>query len=325
MRKSLLVCSALSLLSLASVTGCATVEPGHRGLMFKPYSGGLQTGVLNPGLHYVGAFGRVDDFDVTYSTRTEEMQTVSAEDLALNVRCSISFRPIVSELYDLDIEIGPPYYQEVIGPQFRTAARGVFAGHSYVELQHSNSKIEEEIRAEVRRRVAGKHVEISSVTMESVAYAPEIANAIRAKLVGEQEAIRKKVATENEALQKKLELQHREEQAQMEAAAELRKKKHEHEIAQEQAAIDRLQAETAAQTRIIEAKAVAEEKRAEATNLTPLMVMMHGFDALAQMAGHGTTILLGDWSRAPNFLMPPSLLPALSATQRPAPLPAATK
>jgi regulator of protease activity HflC (stomatin/prohibitin superfamily) len=293
------------------------VEPGHRGLLFKPWAGGLQTRVLEPGRHYVGLYGRIDDFDVTYSTRSEDMQTISSEGLGLSVRCSVIFRPVVAELYDLDIEIGPNYYQEVIGPQFRTAARGVFAGHSYADLQRNNSKIEEEIRAEIRRRVAGKHVEISAVTMEGVQYAPEIADAIRAKLVGEQEAIRKKVATENDHLQRQLELQHQAEREKLEAETELLKKQHERALAMEQAAIDKLQAETAAQSRIIEARALAEEKRAESTNLTPLMVMMHGFDALAQMASKGTTILLGDWSHAPNFLMPASLMPSLSASQRP--------
>jgi hypothetical protein len=33
-------------------------------------------------------------------------------------------------------------------------------------------------------------------------------------------------------------------------------------------------------------------------------VMMHAYDALAQLGGSGTTIVLGDWAHVPNFLFP---------------------
>src|SRR5581483_3993279 len=120
---------------------------------------------------------RIDDFDVTYTRRVEEIQTNSKEGLALALRLTLVYRPIVSELYELDTEIGPNYYDEVVGPEFRSAARGVFARHSYTDLQKHNEKIEDEIEVDLRRRIGGKHVEISSITMEAVDYAPEIAAA----------------------------------------------------------------------------------------------------------------------------------------------------
>ncbi len=303
--------------TLAMLTaGCGyVIEPGHRGLLFNPRRGGLQQGVLQPGYHRVGVYGRVDDFDVTYSTRHEELGTISAEGLRLDIKLSIIYRPIISELYDLDIEIGPNYYEEVVGPEFRTAARGVFARHSYLEVQKINEKLEDEIEAEVRRRIHGKHVEISSVTMEAVDYAPEIAAAVRAKLVGEQEALRRKAALEADALRQTLELQHQAEREKLETEAEIRKKEKERRLAEEQAQIDRVQAETEAQTKLTRAKAEAQsialladanakEKRAEAIALTPLMVQMHAYDALAKLGGSGTTVLLGDWSHVPSFLFP---------------------
>jgi regulator of protease activity HflC (stomatin/prohibitin superfamily) len=296
--------------------GCGSViEPGHRGLFFDPRHGGLQHEVLGPGWHRVGVWGRLDDFDVTYSTKKEELHTTSAEGLGIDIKVSIIFRPVVSELYDLDVEIGPNFYDEVIGPEFRTAARGVFARHSYLDMQKINEKLEDEIEAEVRRRTAGKHVEISSVTMEELSYGPDIAGAIRQKLVGEQEAVRKKVALENEALRRKLELEQEAERQKLQAEADVHKKENERRIATEQAAIDKVQAEGEAAVRITKAKAEAqalsvlakaqaEQKRAEATAITPLMVMMHAYDSLAKLGGSGTSVMLGDWSHVPSFLFP---------------------
>ncbi|HEX3344249.1 MAG TPA: SPFH domain-containing protein [Polyangiaceae bacterium] len=237
--------SCLALVAAAlGTTGCSTtlVEPGHRGLYFAPNSGGLRRDVLQPGKYQLGwcflycTPNRVDDFDVTYSTKQEDVATKSAEGLDLQLKLSVIYRPIVSELYALDTEIGMNYYDEVVGPEFRSACRGVFARHSYTELQKKNESIENEVEAEVRRRTLGKHVEISSVTLENVTYAPEIAEKIRQREVGVQEAARQQASiasehekkmqimnTENEAHEREIAIQKAEKQAEIDAAGAAKK------------------------------------------------------------------------------------------------------
>jgi regulator of protease activity HflC (stomatin/prohibitin superfamily) len=333
-----------------ATAGCSatTVEPGHRGLYFAPNAGGLGREVLPPGTYRLGwcfiacTSNRIDDFDVTFSTRTESIHTKSAEGLDLDLKLSVIYRPIVSELYLLDTEIGANYYDEVIAPEFKSACRGVFARHSYTELQARNESIEDEVEAEVRRRTAGRHVEISSVTLETVNYAPEIAEKIRQKIAGEQEASRqqaaiawdaekKKQLVTAEAAQKKLELEKDTEAQKMELAkdAETARFKAEQDLAaietqrkvtKAQAEIDRMRAESEATKKIIEAKADAqvaiqmahahaEDRKAETAGVTPMEVMLHGYDALSHLGGSGTTIVLGDWAHVPSFLFPrvPSL------------------
>jgi hypothetical protein len=73
--------------ALGLLSGCASsmVEPGHRGLLFDPKNGGLQHEVLQPGYYRHGvcvfssACPRVDDFDVTFSRRREDIHTTSQE------------------------------------------------------------------------------------------------------------------------------------------------------------------------------------------------------------------------------------------------------
>jgi hypothetical protein len=54
--------------------------------------------------------------------------------------------------------------------------------------------------------------------------------------------------------------------------------------------------------------------------------MMHAYDALGQLGGTGTSIMLGDWSKVPSFLFPrmPGLQSALPLYTMPAPPPSAT-
>jgi regulator of protease activity HflC (stomatin/prohibitin superfamily) len=307
--------------------GCATVEPGHRGLYFDLHHG-LQHDVLLPGLHWTG-FGRIDDFDVTYSTANEEVQTTSSEGLTLDLSLAVIYRPIISELYELDTEIGPAYYKEVIGPEFRSAARGVFARHSYVELLRRNEEIENEIEAALRRRIIGKRVEIASVTLEAIRYAPEIARAVQEKLAAEQDAGRQRTLLENEAARRKLDLEHHAEQARMQAESSLRAKQQETELAKAQAELDKVQADAEAQKRLIKARADAEEarlvghanaERARAENqaLTPLAVMKRGYEALEALGGTDAHIMIGDWSKVPSFLFP-FAAPGVNGAARPAP------
>jgi regulator of protease activity HflC (stomatin/prohibitin superfamily) len=311
--------------------GCAyqTVEPGHRGLRFEA-SGGLKHDVIQPGKHNLGwcflrDCGRIDDFDVTYSTRKEQIRTASSEGLAMDLQLAVIYRPVVSELYQLDSEVGATYYDEVVGPEFRSAARGVFALHSYTELAVKNEKIENEIEQEVQRRILGKHVEVASVTLESINYAPEISNAVRARIVGEQEAARQKAAMENEALRQKLAIEQETARAQLkiqstlaesklQADLILAQKKNERAIAEEDALLEKAKAAASvakaraeAESMIILAKAHAEENRAQTQALSPLTVQMSAYEALGKLGGTGTTIFLGDFSKAPPILLPPGL------------------
>jgi regulator of protease activity HflC (stomatin/prohibitin superfamily) len=150
---------------------------------------------------------RVDDFDVTYSTAKEDVKTLSAEKLPINLHLALKYRPIVSELYLLDTEIGPNYFEEVIGPEFRSAAIGVLAKISYQDLQKENGKIEDDIEKELRHRLQGKHIEVASVLIEKIEYAQQIMEAYRQRIVSQEETLTRKQLLENAALQKKTELE----------------------------------------------------------------------------------------------------------------------
>jgi hypothetical protein len=236
------------MLCLVFSSGCAgiVVEPGHRALFFDPMKGGVQQDVLQPGYYSTScrpgarACPRIDDFDVTYTRKLEHIETNSKEGLALSLKLTLVYRPIIAELYLLDTEVGPNYYDEVVGPEFRSAARGVFARNSYLDLQARNEKLEDEIEAELRRRIEGKHVAVESVLLEEVSYAPEIANAVRAKLVGEQEAARQKAFMETEGARKKREIELKAEENRLaeETAMERKRREIEFDAQEKQLAIE---------------------------------------------------------------------------------------
>jgi regulator of protease activity HflC (stomatin/prohibitin superfamily) len=182
--------------------GSTVIQPGHRGLLFSRDSG-LRHDVLEPGYHRVRSGERIVDYDVTYSTRQESMYVTTNEGLQVDVKLAVTYRPIVAELYQLEGEIGASYYDSVIGPELRSAAREGFARHSFLDFTHAGNRLEDEIEVEVRRRTTGRHVELASVTLESVALPPEIVAAVRARQLAEQNALREKAERERAALREK--------------------------------------------------------------------------------------------------------------------------
>jgi len=305
--------------SIALLAGCGyqSVQPGHLGLRYEA-RGGLKRDTLPEGRYNLGwclfrDCGRIIDFDVTFSTAHQELRTTSQEGLALDLTLSVIYKPIIAELYELESEVGENYYDEVVGPEFRSAASGVFARHSYQELAVNKEKIEDEIERDVQRRIKGKHVMISSITLESIAYAPEIQTATRERIVGEQEAIRQKAALENDALKKKTQIENETAEQELKLRMDLAEKKNERQIAEEDALLEKAKAEATvakakadAEAITILARAHAEENRAQTLAISPLTVQMKAYEALGQLGGTGTTILLGDFSHIPQFLFPPS-------------------
>jgi regulator of protease activity HflC (stomatin/prohibitin superfamily) len=296
--------------------------------MFKPFSGGLQHEKLPSGSYWTGLFNHLVDFDITYSTHTEQIETTSSQDLPMTLVLSVRYRPVAEQIYELYSEIGANYYEEVIAPEFKSAARGVFARHSYQELLKKNESIEDEVEADLRRRTTGMHVEISSVTLERIAYADEIKHVNEARIASEQDAVRQRTIAESEDARRRLQIKNQDEQDRIAGEATLRHKHQDVELAKQQSELDRVKQQSEAETGLIRAKAEAEERkvtavaqaeetrllaRAEAEKLkasnqtlTPLAVMMHGYDALKALGGTDTHIMIGDWSKLPNFMFPPA-------------------
>jgi hypothetical protein len=125
--------------------------------------------------------------------------------------------------------------------------------------------------------------------------------------------IERQVAASHLDLERQVEQKKAEKEiAKAEADRMLDQKKHERLIAEEDAKLERAKtagtvakAKSEAEARIILARALAEENRAKALAISPLLVQMKAYEALGQLGGNGTTVMLGDFSKLPTFLFPP--------------------
>lgn len=170
------------------LAGCTTlVKPGQLGLKYKSFHRpALQKAARPEGRYWRFPWNRVEAYDVTYQSRSEDVEILTADDLHVRTKVTVTYRPERDKLYELATSIGADYYGQVIRPQFATIARSEFAKHRHDELAKHSPVIETDVLARLRESAAGKPIEIAKVSIDHIDYDPAVTAAISAKIATQQ-------------------------------------------------------------------------------------------------------------------------------------------
>ena len=249
---ALLVALTTSLCTAMSVTGCATTVPeGHLGL-FVYASSGVDKSLLKEGIYWHMPWTNVLLFPSQWDEKEEKIDVLTKDYVHLTVQAGIATRPNPNELYQLQQEYGTQYYDTIVQSAFFTATRTVLAQYPMTELPENSEKIEAQIREHVAKRLSGKHLELGHIALQHIDFPATVQNAIEHRLVIQEELTQKQAETK---------------------------------VAQQDAAIARIRAESASATAKIAATSDAEdatiradgEAKAQAMlakTLTPLLVQL---------------------------------------------------
>ena len=175
--------------ALLVTSGCAgtSVQPGQRGLMWRPFSEGLSTEPLKDGFYWRAPWNNIYVYDVRWQSHTEDVDALSADDLQVLVKAAIILRPIPEEVYFLAHELGTDFYPRVVKPEFLAAVRSVVSGYSMVNVPEKSAEIASKVQAVVVEKLKGRHLEIQSVALADVDFPQVVLNAIEQKQAKEQE------------------------------------------------------------------------------------------------------------------------------------------
>lgn len=198
-------------------------------------------------------------YDVTWQSRDENVEVLTADDLHVPTTATVTYRPVAERIHELHIEIGPTYYEDVISPAFVTLLRSEFANYKHNNLARESPKIEREVLSKLKVALQGKPLDIDQVAIAHIQFDKAVTKSISEKLVMEQEAEQK--------------------------TFELEIAKQDAEIARTNAqgrgdAI-RIQAEGEAQAIVIKGKAQGEAQEAVTKTLTTEYLQYKAFDGTA--------------------------------------------
>lgn len=181
-RKTLLAAGLIG--TAGFLAGCATtVQPGQLGLRYKSFHRpALQKETRSEGWYWRFPWNRVEVYDVTYQSKNEDVEILTADDLHVRTKVTVTFRPEREKLYDLATQVGKNYYAQVIRPPFTTIARSEFSRHMHNALAKDSPVIETDILTRLRAALSGKDIEIDRVSIDHIEYNQEVTYAISAKI-----------------------------------------------------------------------------------------------------------------------------------------------
>jgi len=180
--------TSLVLAVLLLTTACGTtVEPGQRGLFWRPFSDGLSNEPLKNGFYWRAPWNDVYSYDIRWQSFTEDIDALSADDLQVLIKAAIILRPIPEELYFLAQDVGHDFYPRIVKPQFMATVRSVVSGYNMVTVPEKSAEIASKVQAVVVEKLKGLHLEIQSVALADVDFPPIVLHAIEQKQAKEQE------------------------------------------------------------------------------------------------------------------------------------------
>jgi regulator of protease activity HflC (stomatin/prohibitin superfamily) len=303
--------SFICLASSALGTACFTTVQGHERALFFSTKSGLAREPVGSGLYWHWPWNDYIVHDLRWTLRKEKVDATSKDGLHLDIRVAVTVRPDLRDLYSVETELGPQYYENVVRPAMFGGVRAAAARFSNVEMVVRPKEFERAIHDDVLSLLTGKRVELSEVAIEHLDLPPDvIAAANRAataqQMVAAREAERhlaeregklalqrKQSVLETQGLERRLKAEQDLAEATMRIQIEAEQRKA--EVAKAQADADAATIRAEADARGITVRAEAEKKRIQAVsqNLSPSYVRIQALESLSKaMSGPGTRTMV---------------------------------
>ncbi len=169
-----------------------TIGPGQAGVIFRPFSGGVDT--INPplkeGVHIIAPWNKVFVYNIRQQELKETMKVLSQDGLDIILEASVWYQPDVKNLAKLHKYRGRNYVEDVLKPAVRSATRAVVGRYTPEQIYSSKREaIQKEIYEETKNLLKNQFVQLNNILVRDVTLPPTIKNAIERKLKQQQEAL----------------------------------------------------------------------------------------------------------------------------------------
>lgn len=246
----------LAILGTTAACG-ASVHPGEAAIKYRALRDpAFEDRVLEPGYYPLWAWNKLVVYDVTSSERDEVVHVLTADNLHVPVTVAVTFHPDRSQLYRLHTNVGPEYYEKLVGPALITLVRAEFAKHQHNDLARESPEIEKVVHDRLQDESKDYDVVIDQVAIRHIDYDQTVT-----------QAISRKIAVRQQSEQKRYEVEIAERDAEIARTA-----------AQGRSDATRIQAEGEAAAIVARGRAQAEAQEAVAKTLTPEYLQFKAFD-----------------------------------------------
>ncbi|HPF94587.1 MAG TPA: prohibitin family protein, partial [Tenuifilaceae bacterium] len=149
---------AVILLLIFSSRMFYVIQPGERGVIFRPFTSGLdKENIQLPGFQVIAPWNDLHIYDVKEQKAEETMDVLDKNGLKVIIDVSVRFNPIYGEIGSLHEVFGKFYINQLVIPEVRSSVRQV-AGRFTAEEIYSTKRSEvEQTIIEETNRILGEN------------------------------------------------------------------------------------------------------------------------------------------------------------------------
>ena len=165
------------------------VGPGERGVVMN--FGAVQPDVLGEGLHLrVPIMQKVVLMDVKVQKEQVDADAASKDLQDTSSTVALNFHIDPDRANDVYQQIGWAFSDRVIAPAMQEAMKSVTAGYTAMELITQREKVRNEVRAQLRERLATYNIIVDDFSIVNFSFSPQFTQAIESKQTAEQLALK---------------------------------------------------------------------------------------------------------------------------------------
>ena len=280
------VCLALGALT---VFGCATVVDGHQRALFYSASHGMNPQPVGSGWYWHWPWNSYVKYDLRWTSHREEIHIHSRDGLHMNLDVVVVVRPDPKEIFPLDTDVGPGFYEAVVKPAVYGASRDASGRFTHLEIVTQTHEVERAIREALVEHLHGQHLQLGEVAIQHFDLPAEV-----------EQATARKAATNQALAAKDIELHLAERDAEIDRAKrrgvleiEEMRRKADRDKALAEAETLRIRSESEAQATRVRAEADRARIQSLSNNLSPNYVRIQALEALAKaMSGDNVKMMI---------------------------------
>jgi regulator of protease activity HflC (stomatin/prohibitin superfamily) len=296
-----------SIVSALLLAGCATVVAGHEKALFYSAGAGMERRSVGPGWYFHLPWNHFLIYDMRWASHREAIHIHSKDGLHLDLDVTVVVRPSADELYLLDVEAGPHFYEELVRPALFGATRDAAARFEHLAIATQTHELENAIHDALLVHLKGQHIEVAEVAIQHFDLPPEVEEAANRKAASGQLLAAKDVdlalarsdaeikkaqrlgAIEAEGAEKRVRAEQELEQNELQLRIEQSRRKADLEKVQAEAEAVRVRAQAEADATRVRAEA----ERTRIAALTPAnYVRLQALEGLAKAVSGGNTKLM---------------------------------
>lgn len=180
----------IGLMATALLSGCATVNPGNRGI--KVSMGKVENNVYQPGLVGLNPLCEtVSEFSIQQTTLDGKCLPLTADQQQIVIDYKVMFQVPEGQLLNLYQNYNGNAYESLVAPQIQEAFRQVVSGYKADAVTRDLTEIKNKVLSMVQSNVKGL-VLVNDIPITHIALPQVLTDAIAQKQVMEQQALQKK-------------------------------------------------------------------------------------------------------------------------------------